>query len=68
MFAVYRKVARIYDEKNYIGKYESKERKILEGFRDIYGDDWSTIGHLMGRSTNSVKDKARLLHSSKRKG
>ena len=58
----------MYDEKNYIGRYDSREVKQLEAFRELYDNDWNTIGFEMGRSANSVKDKARLLDTTKRKG
>ena len=68
LFAVYRKVIRMYDEKNYIGRYDSWEVKQLEAFRELYDNDWNAIGFEMGRSANSVTDKARLLDTTKRKG
>ncbi|XP_031570832.1 cyclin-D-binding Myb-like transcription factor 1 [Actinia tenebrosa] len=61
LFAIYRRVLRMYDRRNYIGKYSPEEVKQLKSLKEKYGNDWATIGVAMGRSASSVKDRYRLL-------
>ena len=117
LFSVYRRVVRMYDKKNYVGKYTPDElRKLKElsfSFRipyfidnlesnvvvnvifitnmflssrqratrpkwkrnvfhirlqKKYGCDWASIGHAIGRSASSVKDRCRLLKNKYRFG
>ncbi len=68
MFAIYRKTLRLYDQKNYIGKYTEEEVEKLEELLEKHGHDWATIGHYLGRSAASVKDRCRLLRKNKKIG
>ena len=68
LFAIYRKTLRLYDSKNFIGKYSKDEVTKLEELHAKYGNDWSTIGNCMGRSAASVKDRCRLLRKNKKTG
>lgn len=61
LFSVYRRVIRMYDQKNYIGKYSQEELVKLKELRKKYGSDWATIGTMLGRSASSVKDRCRLM-------
>ncbi|XP_077401060.1 cyclin-D-binding Myb-like transcription factor 1 isoform X2 [Vanacampus margaritifer] len=61
LFAVYRRVLRMYDNRNHVGKYTSGEIEKLKGLRDRHGNDWATIGAALGRSASSVKDRCRLM-------
>ncbi|XP_046654365.1 cyclin-D-binding Myb-like transcription factor 1 isoform X1 [Daphnia pulicaria] len=61
LFAVYRRVVRMYDSKNHIGKYSAEELKKLQELRKEYGNDWQKIGLIMGRSAASIKDRCRHL-------
>lgn len=61
LFSVYRRVTRMYDQKNYMGKYTVEEIDLLKELRKMYGNDWATIGQALGRSASSVKDKCRLM-------
>ncbi|XP_077355652.1 cyclin-D-binding Myb-like transcription factor 1 isoform X3 [Festucalex cinctus] len=61
LFAVYRRVLRMYDNRNHVGKYSSGEIEKLKGLRDRHGNDWATIGAALGRSASSVKDRCRLM-------
>ncbi|XP_057374404.1 cyclin-D-binding Myb-like transcription factor 1 isoform X1 [Daphnia carinata] len=61
LFAVYRRVVRMYDSKNHIGKYSTEELKKLQELRKEYGNDWQKIGLAMGRSAASIKDRCRHL-------
>lgn len=61
LFAVYRRVQRMYDAKNYVGKYSAADIAKLKSLRAELGNDWAQIGARMGRSASSVKDKCRLL-------
>lgn len=69
LFAIYRRVLRMYDRRNYIGKYSSEEVEQLKSLKEKHGNDWATIGAAMGRSASSVKDRFRLMrehcHSGK---
>lgn len=64
LFAVYRRVQRMYDSKNYVGRYSSADIERLKHLRAQLGNDWAQIGARMGRSASSVKDKCRLLKDS----
>ncbi|XP_037098666.1 cyclin-D-binding Myb-like transcription factor 1 isoform X2 [Syngnathus acus] len=61
LFAVYRRVLRMYDNRNHVGRYTPGEIEKLKGLRDRHGNDWATIGAALGRSASSVKDRCRLL-------
>lgn len=69
LFAIYRRVLRMYDRRNYMGKYSSEEVEQLKSLKEKHGNDWATIGAAMGRSASSVKDRFRLMrehcHSGK---
>lgn len=61
LFSVYRRVIRMYDQKNYVGKYSQDEMIKLRELRSKHGTDWAAIGAVLGRSASSVKDKCRLM-------
>ncbi|XP_006633791.2 cyclin-D-binding Myb-like transcription factor 1 isoform X1 [Lepisosteus oculatus] len=61
LFAVYRRVLRMYDNRNHVGKYTPEEIDKLKELRDKHGNDWATIGAALGRSASSVKDRCRLM-------
>ncbi|XP_062850943.1 cyclin-D-binding Myb-like transcription factor 1 [Trichomycterus rosablanca] len=61
LFAVYRRVLRMYDNRNHVGKYTQEEIERLKELRQKHGNDWATIGAALGRSASSVKDRCRLM-------
>lgn len=61
LFAVYRRVLRMYDNRNHVGKYTDEEINRLKELRERHGNDWATIGAALGRSASSVKDRCRLM-------
>ncbi|KAL6116595.1 dmtf1 [Pungitius sinensis] len=61
LFAVYRRVLRMYDNRNHVGKYTAEEIEKLKALKDKHGNDWATIGGALGRSASSVKDRCRLM-------
>nr|XP_046235179.1 cyclin-D-binding Myb-like transcription factor 1 isoform X2 [Scatophagus argus] len=61
LFAVYRRVLRMYDNRNHVGKYTAEEIEKLKTLREKHGNDWATIGAALGRSASSVKDRCRLM-------
>ncbi|CAO2623162.1 Cyclin-D-binding Myb-like transcription factor 1 [Lemmus lemmus] len=61
LFSVYRRVVRMYDDKNHVGKYTPEESEKLKELWQQHGNDWLTIGAAMGRSPSSVKDRCRLM-------
>ncbi|XP_071083299.1 cyclin-D-binding Myb-like transcription factor 1 [Haliotis cracherodii] len=61
LFSVYRRVTRMYDQKNHMGKYTPEEMAKLRELRMKHGNDWAAIGAVLGRSASSVKDKCRLM-------
>ncbi|KAF5897187.1 cyclin-D-binding Myb-like transcription factor 1, partial [Clarias magur] len=61
LFAVYRRVLRMYDNRNHVGKYTQEEIEKLKELRQKHGNDWATIGSALGRSASSVKDRCRLM-------
>lgn len=61
LFAVYRRVLRMYDNRNHVGKYTQEEIEKLKDLRQKHGNDWATIGAALGRSASSVKDRCRLM-------
>ncbi|KAK3725277.1 hypothetical protein QZH41_010113, partial [Actinostola sp. cb2023] len=68
LFAIYRRVLRMYDRRNYVGKYTTEEVKQLKLLKEKHGNDWATIGIAMGRSASSVKDRYRLLRENCQSG
>lgn len=61
LFAVYRRVLRMYDNRNHVGKYTADEIDKLKTLKEKHGNDWATIGAALGRSASSVKDRCRLM-------
>lgn len=61
LFSVYRRVIRMYDQCNHIGRYSPEELHKLQDLRSKHGPDWATIGAALGRSASSVKDRCRLM-------
>ncbi|XP_030576141.1 LOW QUALITY PROTEIN: cyclin-D-binding Myb-like transcription factor 1 [Archocentrus centrarchus] len=61
LFAVYRRVLRMYDNRNHVGKYTPDEIEKLKALKEKHGNDWATIGAALGRSASSVKDRCRLM-------
>ncbi|GAB6029432.1 Cyclin-D-binding Myb-like transcription factor 1 [Chamberlinius hualienensis] len=61
LFSVYRRVIRMYDKKNHIGRYTPNEQNKLKKLHEKHGNDWQTIGTQLGRSASSIKDKCRLM-------
>uniref|UniRef100_UPI00398E7751 cyclin-D-binding Myb-like transcription factor 1 isoform X3 n=1 Tax=Pristiophorus japonicus TaxID=55135 RepID=UPI00398E7751 len=61
LFAVYRRVLRMYDNRNHVGKYTPQEIEKLKELRSKHSNDWATIGAALGRSASSVKDRCRLM-------
>ena len=51
-----------------MGKYSEEEVDTLKILHDKHGNDWATIGNIMGRSAASVKDRCRLLRKNKKSG
>ncbi|XP_022236516.1 cyclin-D-binding Myb-like transcription factor 1 isoform X2 [Limulus polyphemus] len=68
LFSVYRRVLRMYDLKNHVGKYTPEELEQLKQLRKVHGNDWQTIGVLMGRSASSIKDRCRLMKDNCNQG
>ncbi|GFT52462.1 cyclin-D-binding Myb-like transcription factor 1 [Nephila pilipes] len=68
LFSVYRRVIRMYDNKNHVGKYTTEELEKLKKLRSIYGNDWQAIGAAMGRSASSIKDRCRLMKDNCNQG
>ncbi|KAK3579059.1 hypothetical protein CHS0354_029918 [Potamilus streckersoni] len=64
LFSVYRRVTRMYDQKNHIGRYTPEEMQRLRELRMKHGNDWAAIGTALGRSSSSVKDKCRLMRDT----
>ncbi|KAL5252753.1 hypothetical protein ACHWQZ_G015502 [Mnemiopsis leidyi] len=57
---VYKKALRMFDEKNHLGHYTEQEIKTLKKLEATVKDEnkWKAIGEKMGRSANSVRDRA----------
>ncbi|XP_075064785.1 cyclin-D-binding Myb-like transcription factor 1 isoform X2 [Mixophyes fleayi] len=68
LFAVYRRVLRMYDDRNHVGKYTHTEIERLRELRVKHGNDWATIGAALGRSASSVKDRCRLMKETCKTG
>ncbi|KAJ8302226.1 hypothetical protein KUTeg_021213 [Tegillarca granosa] len=64
LFSVYRRVTRMYDQKNHMGKYSPEEMAKLRELQMKFGNDWASIGASLGRSASSVKDKCRLMRDT----
>eukprot|EP00051_Salpingoeca_urceolata_P018591 m.262507 g.262507 ORF g.262507 m.262507 type:complete len:447 (+) comp19231_c1_seq3:2076-3416(+) len=60
LFFVYRQCLRILDPDNYLGKYDDEETEELFQLHAKYGDNWTKIGKLLGRSSMSVRDRFRI--------
>ena len=61
--AVYKRLLRMYDETNNLGKYSDVEIEKLKSLRKIHGRNWQEISKQLGRSPASIKDKCRNLET-----
>ena len=52
LFSVYRRVTRMYDQKNHIGKYTDEDISKLKELKQKRGTDWASIGAALGRSAS----------------
>lgn len=68
LFSVYRRVIRLYDNRNHIGKYSNEEVAKLRELRMKHGNNWQAIAANLGRSAASVKDRCRLLNEHCNRG
>ncbi|XP_068250982.1 cyclin-D-binding Myb-like transcription factor 1 isoform X2 [Palaemon carinicauda] len=68
LFSIYRRVIRLYDNRNHIGKYTAEEVSKLRELRMKHGNNWQAIAALLGRSAASVKDRCRLLNENCNRG
>ncbi|XP_064086290.1 cyclin-D-binding Myb-like transcription factor 1 isoform X2 [Macrobrachium nipponense] len=68
LFSIYRRVIRLYDNRNHIGKYTAEEVNKLRELRIKHGNNWQAIAALLGRSAASVKDRCRLLNENCNRG
>ncbi|KAK3864767.1 hypothetical protein Pcinc_029567 [Petrolisthes cinctipes] len=68
LFSVYRRVIRLYDNHNHIGKYTTEEVRKLRELRMKHGNNWQAIAAHLGRSAASVKDRCRLLNEHCNRG
>ncbi|XP_055463852.1 cyclin-D-binding Myb-like transcription factor 1 [Psammomys obesus] len=68
LFSVYRRVVRMYDQRNHMGKYSPEEIEKLKELWRKHGNDWITIGAALGRSPSSVKDRCRLMKNACKAG
>ncbi|XP_071541548.1 uncharacterized protein [Panulirus ornatus] len=68
LFSVYRRVIRLYDENNHMGKYTTEEVSKLRELRMKHGNNWQAIAAHLGRSAASVKDRCRLLNENCNRG
>lgn len=68
LFSIYRRVIRLYDNHNHIGKYSSEEVSKLRELHVKHGNNWQAIAAHLGRSAASVKDRCRLLNEHCNRG
>ncbi|XP_034966855.2 transcription termination factor 1-like [Zootoca vivipara] len=54
---VYYRARKMYDPKNYNGRYSEKEEKKLKKYQAMFGNNWKKISDLMSRSSHSVETK-----------
>nr|XP_034958111.1 transcription termination factor 1 isoform X1 [Zootoca vivipara] len=54
---VYYRARKMYDPKNYNGRYSEKEKKKLKKYQAMYGNNWKKISDLMLRSSHSAETK-----------
>ncbi|XP_053229693.1 transcription termination factor 1 isoform X1 [Podarcis raffonei] len=54
---VYYRARKMYDPKNYNGRYTELEKKKLKKYQAMYGNNWKKISDLMSRSSHSVETK-----------
>uniref|UniRef100_A0A1A8FSB8 Transcription termination factor, RNA polymerase I n=1 Tax=Nothobranchius korthausae TaxID=1143690 RepID=A0A1A8FSB8_9TELE len=54
---VYSRARKIFDSRNYLGRYSENEMKDLKKFQKLYGNKWNVISELMGRSMMSLQKR-----------
>ncbi|CAB4043393.1 cyclin-D-binding Myb-like transcription factor 1, partial [Paramuricea clavata] len=57
LFNIYRRVIRVYNPENYVGRWSESETQDLLRFHGLFGDQWTKIGSCLGRSGMSVLHK-----------
>ncbi|XP_028407706.1 cyclin-D-binding Myb-like transcription factor 1 [Dendronephthya gigantea] len=57
LFHVYRRVLRVYDPGNYVGRWSESDSSALLRYHAVYGNQWTKIGGFLGRSGMAVHHK-----------
>ena len=57
----YRFIKRCFNDKNRKGKWSKDEERTLLKYVEEKGEDWSSISKLMGRSSDNIYDKYKLM-------
>ncbi|KAJ7308008.1 hypothetical protein JRQ81_008508 [Phrynocephalus forsythii] len=65
---VYYRGRRLFDPQNYKGKFSEQEKKQLKNYQALYGNNWTKISELMGRSSRSVEQKFSNMRSDPKSG
>nr|XP_054586285.1 transcription termination factor 1 [Nothobranchius furzeri]XP_054586286.1 transcription termination factor 1 [Nothobranchius furzeri] len=54
---VYTRARKMFDSRNYLGRYSENEMKDLRKFQKLHGNKWKVISELMGRSMLSLQKR-----------
>ncbi|XP_054249353.1 transcription termination factor 1 [Indicator indicator] len=54
---IYYRARKMFDPKNYKGKYSNEEKEMLKRYQAMYGNDWKKISAMMSRSNISIARK-----------
>ncbi|XP_054854370.1 transcription termination factor 1 isoform X2 [Eublepharis macularius] len=65
---VYYRARKMFDPRNYSGRYSNKEKRKLLKYQAMYGNNWKKISELMSRSSHSVALKYSQIKSGPNSG
>ncbi|XP_043095149.1 transcription termination factor 1 [Puntigrus tetrazona] len=65
---VFNRGRKVFDERNYMGRFTEEEIKLLLKYHSLHGSNWQKISELMGRSQFSLEKRFTQLNTARKTG